>query len=212
MHAKVRAGDAAAFRAVFNDHARAVYGHAYRVTGDWAAAEDVVSLTFLEAWRLRDRVRDENETLRPWLLGIAVNVLRNRGRALRRHRAAMARAPVKDTVPDFADEIVARMADGERLAAAKAALAKLRRADREVFELCVWAGLGYPEAAEALGVAEGTVRSRLFRARKRLRELAENELREGRERAAKTLQRPAGDGQRQDNRTVSVRPVQEGTR
>jgi RNA polymerase sigma-70 factor (ECF subfamily) len=74
-------------------------------------------------------------------------------------------------MPDFADEVVSRMRDSEQLAAAAAALGRLRAAEREVFALCVWSGLDYAQAAEALGVPIGTVRSRLSRARSRLREL-----------------------------------------
>ncbi|MEU3706365.1 sigma factor [Streptomyces anulatus] len=74
MHARIRAGDPDAFRELFRDHAQLVFRHAVRTTGDWSAAEDVVSLTFLEAWRLRGKLRDEGESPRPWLMGIAVNV------------------------------------------------------------------------------------------------------------------------------------------
>ncbi|MFJ8744238.1 RNA polymerase sigma factor [Embleya sp. NPDC127516] len=162
---------------MYQDHHRVVYAHAYRVTGDWAASEDVVSLTFLEAWRLRERLRDEGETPRPWLMGIAINVLRNRNRAARRHRHAMARSPAHTVVPDIADAVVTRIDDGERLAAARAALGRLRRTDREVFLLCVCSELTYAEAAHALGLPVGTVRSRLSRARVRLRALADEELR-----------------------------------
>lgn len=177
MHARIRAGDPDAFRELFRDHAQLVFRHAVRTTGDWSAAEDVVSLTFLEAWRLRGKLRDEGESPRPWLMGIAVNVLRNTGRAARRHERALARVPLRDVLPDFADELVGRIADSAELAAAKNALGQLRRAEREVFALCVWAGLGYAEAAEALGVPVGTVRSRLSRARARLRRLTDSELR-----------------------------------
>jgi RNA polymerase sigma-70 factor (ECF subfamily) len=68
-----------------------------------------------------------------------------------------------------AEEVTGRIADAERLAAARAALAGLRRAEREVFTLCVWDGLDYAAAALALGVPVGTVRSRLSRARAKLR-------------------------------------------
>ncbi|WP_331771745.1 RNA polymerase sigma factor (plasmid) [Embleya sp. NBC_00888] len=176
-HAAIRAGDPVAFRELYQDHHRVVYAHAYRVTGDWTASEDVVSLTFLEAWRLRERLRDEGETPRPWLMGIAINVLRNRSRAARRHRHAMARSPAHTVVPDIADAVVTRIDDGERLAAARAALGRLRRTDREVFLLCVCSELTYAEAAHALGLPVGTVRSRLSRARVRLRALADEELR-----------------------------------
>ncbi|MEU9387176.1 sigma factor, partial [Streptomyces sp. NPDC048279] len=77
LHTRIRAGDSEAFRELFRDHARLVHRHAVRVTGDWSVAEEIVSLTFLEAWRLRTRLRDEGDGPRPWLMGIAVNVLRN---------------------------------------------------------------------------------------------------------------------------------------
>jgi RNA polymerase sigma-70 factor (ECF subfamily) len=189
---RIRVGDPEAFAELFGAHARAVYRHAARLTGDRGAAEDVVSLTFLEAWRLREKLRPdaaafegesgipEGEGLRPWLYGIATNVLRNTRRAARRHSAALARLPDRpadhDTVPDFADELVGRMEDVERLAAARTALGRLRRSEREVFALCVWSGLSYAAAGEALGVPASTVRSRLARTRQRLRRLSEAEL------------------------------------
>ncbi len=135
-----------------------------------------MSLTFLEAWRIRESLRPDGESLRPWLLGIATNVLRNRWRTARRHREALRRLPAGDPVPDFADEVVGRMHDADQVAAAMVALRTLRRADREVFLLCVWSQLDYVAAAEALGVPVGTVRSRLARARARLRARTHQEL------------------------------------
>ncbi|AEM86941.1 RNA polymerase sigma factor [Streptomyces violaceusniger] len=216
---RIRAGDQAAFAELFGAHARAVYSHAARLTGDRGAAEDVVSLTFLEAWRLREKLRPDaapfegfegeagsldGEGLRPWLYGIATNVLRNTRRTARRHSAALARLPDRpadhDTVPDFADELVGRMEDAERLAAARTALGRLRRSEREVFALCVWSGLSYAAAGEALGVPASTVRSRLARARQRLRRLAEAEL-------ARRTSGGRAPGQR---RTSGGRPPPEG--
>ncbi|MGW2590115.1 RNA polymerase sigma factor [Streptomyces sp. NPDC001515] len=208
MHARIRAGDPEAFRELFRDYAQLVYRHAVRSSGDWAMAEDVVSLTFLEAWRLREKLRDEGETPRPWLMGIAVNVLRNTGRAARRHDRALAGIPRGDVLPDFADELVGRMADAEELAAAKKALGALRRSEREVFTLCVWSGLGYAEAAEALGVPVGTVRSRLSRARKRLRALTDGELRSARKRWEPAVV----PGQVQGDRIAAVRSNEESGR
>jgi RNA polymerase sigma-70 factor (ECF subfamily) len=77
LRTRVRAGDQDAFRALFEQNARAVYNHAFRLTGNWSTAEDVVSLTFLEAWRLRATIHPEGDSLLPWLHGIAVNVARN---------------------------------------------------------------------------------------------------------------------------------------
>jgi len=167
---RVRAGDHDEFGALFTEHARAVYNHAFRLTGNWSAAEEVVSLTFLEAWRLRGTLRPEGGSLLPWLLGIALNVSRNVSRAARRHQAAMGRLPRARSVPDFADELAGRLDDAEQLKNIHTAMAGLRRAERDVLALCVWSGLDYAEAAEALGVPVGTVRSRLSRARRKLQD------------------------------------------
>jgi RNA polymerase sigma-70 factor (ECF subfamily) len=164
----VRAGDHDEFGVLFSEHARAVYNHAFRLTGNWSAAEEVVSLTFLEAWRLRGTVRPDGGSLLPWLLGIALNVARNVSRAARRQQAAMNRLPKAPDVPDFADDLAGRIDDAERLEKIHAALSTLRRTERDVLALCVWSGLNYAEAAEALGVPVGTVRSRLSRARRKL--------------------------------------------
>ncbi|GAA1274496.1 RNA polymerase sigma factor [Kitasatospora nipponensis] len=193
QRARLRAGDQGALGELFDTHAQAVYGYALRTLGNWAAAEDVVSLTFLEAWRLHRKIHDGDDDLRPWLFGIATNVLRNTTRATRRHRAAMSRLTECRSAPDFADELVSRIDDSAQLAAVHRALPGLRRSEREVFRLCVWVGLDYASAAEALGVPVGTVRSRLSRARARLRSLAEHELTQGRE-PARTIGQVRGGG------------------
>ncbi|MEV1174378.1 RNA polymerase sigma factor [Nonomuraea sp. NPDC049784] len=168
MRARIRDGDKAAFGELFDDCAKSVYNHAFRLTANWSTAEDVMALTFLEAWRLRSRIDPEGGSLRPWLLGIATNVARNVRRAARRHDDALVRLPRGEEVPDFADEVVGRIDDAERLAAVRQAYGRLRRQEQDVFALCVWAGLDYAQAAEALGVPVGTVKSRLSRARKKL--------------------------------------------
>ncbi|MCA2217330.1 RNA polymerase sigma factor [Jidongwangia harbinensis] len=205
MRARIRAGDAAAFGQVFDQHAGAVYRHAVRANGSHAGADDVVSLTFLEAWRIRDTLRPEGGDLRPWLLGIATNVLRNRWRTMRRHRAAMLRLPPADHVPDIADEVAGRIDDAAQLTAAAAALRRLRRTEREVFLLCVWSQLDYAATAEALGVPVGTVRSRLSRARTRLRALAEEEM----NRSRAPAEPPARSGPEQGDRAATARSTQE---
>lgn len=156
--------------------AQAVHALALRATGDRTTAEDVVSLTFLEVWRLRERLDAGDDSVRPWVYGVATNVLRNRARAARRHQRALARMPRPEDVPDFAGEVDGRIDDTARLTAARKALDRLRRGEREVFLLCVWSDLSYAAAAQALDVPVGTVRSRLSRARARLRRLADEEL------------------------------------
>ncbi|MET9678308.1 RNA polymerase sigma factor [Streptomyces sp. NPDC006482] len=198
MRDRFRAGDPAALGEAYDEHARVLYHYAYRVCGDRAAAEDVVSATFLEAWRCRGKVHADGGSLRPWLLGIATNVMRGAAREARRRDAALARLPERGVLPDFADDVLARMTDGEQVRAARAALARLRRREREVFTLVVWAGLDYAAAGEALGIPVGTVRSRLSRARERLRKLADAELRalRRRQRAAGVATRTAGPDSR----------------
>jgi RNA polymerase sigma-70 factor (ECF subfamily) len=197
LRKRIRAGDHGAFSELFDAYARSVYNHAFRLTGEWAVAEDVVSLTFLEAWRLRERLDEEGGSPRPWLLGIATNVTRNLRRASRRHAAAVARLPRDEAVRDFADEIAERVDDAAQLTLVRTALARLRRAEREVLALCVWSGLDYRAAADALGVPVGTVRSRLSRARTKL---------------AKHMEPPYRDGQMRGDRTIAVGPHREGNR
>jgi RNA polymerase sigma-70 factor, ECF subfamily len=176
LRGRARAGDADAFGAVFDACAKSVYNHAFRLTGDWSAAEEVMSMTFLEAWRCRDSIAADGGSLRPWLLGIATNVARGQRRAAWRHRTALARLAVADELPDFADDASGRLDDATRIRALHRALAALPGPELEVLALCVWSGLGYAEAAEALNVPVGTVRSRLSRARAKLARLTEREL------------------------------------
>lgn len=200
LRKRIRAGDHDAFGELFDAYARSVYNHAFRLTGDWAQAEDIVSLTFLDAWRLRGKVDEEGGSLRPWLLGIATNVTRNARRAARRHTAALSRLPRDEVERDFADEVAARLDDTAELALVRTALATLRRAEREVLALCVWSGLDYRAAAEALGVPVGTVRSRLSRARAKLAK------------HLKSVELPLRDGQMNGDRGSAVGPLREGQR
>jgi RNA polymerase sigma factor (sigma-70 family) len=172
LRAHVRAGDPDAFGALFDGCARKVYNHAFRMTGSWSAAEEVVSLTFLEAWRLRARVHPVGGSLDPWVLGICVNVTRNIVRAERRHQAAMRRLPPSAAYPDFAEDVASRVDNTARMAAVTQVIGRLSQQEREVIGLCVWSGLDYRAAAEALNLPIGTVRSRLSRARKKLERLA----------------------------------------
>ncbi|MFF5014417.1 RNA polymerase sigma factor [Streptomyces sp. NPDC001165] len=218
MRTRVRAGESNAFAELFDSYARAVYNHAFRLTADWAVAEDVMAATFLEAWRLRDRVDPEGGSLRPWLLGIATNTARNQYRSNRRYRAAASAAAAAElSVPDHADEVAERVDDRRRLATALTALAGLRRPEREVVTLCLGEGLDYEAAAGALGIPVGTVASRLSRARKKLRAYAQDEpvrLAAGapseKVRGNREVGRPAR--QTRGDRTNVIRPAQEGNR
>jgi RNA polymerase sigma factor (sigma-70 family) len=165
-----RAGDADAFGLIFERHARTIYNYCFRRIGDWAAAEDLVSLVFLEAWRRRDMRIPPGKEL-PWLLGIATNVVRNRRRSERRHAAALRRVPKPRAEPEFASESDERIDDERLMRRTLELLARLPRRELDVFALCAWFELSYEDAALALDIPVGTVRSRLSRARARLREL-----------------------------------------
>jgi RNA polymerase sigma-70 factor (ECF subfamily) len=218
MRTRVRAGESSAFAELFDSYARAVYNHAFRLTADWSTAEDVMAATFLEAWRLRDRVDPEGGSLRPWLLGIATNTARNQYRSNRRYRqAAQAAAAAELSVPDHAEDVAGRVDDRRRLATALTALATLRPPEREVIALCLGEGLDYEAAAEALGIPVGTVASRLSRARKKLRTLTDPGP--ARQEPGPPLKKVRGrrEGSRLDrqitgDRTQVIRPAQEGNR
>lgn len=170
LWARSRSGDADAFGLLFDRHARAIYNYCFRRVGDWATAEDLLSIVFLEAWRRRDKQLPPDMVL-PWLYGIATNVVRNRRRSERRHAAALRRVPPLEPEQDFAEEAAERADDERRMADALRLLAALPRREQDIVALCAWAELSYDEAAAALGIPVGTVRSRLSRARARLREL-----------------------------------------
>jgi RNA polymerase sigma factor (sigma-70 family) len=166
----VREGDAEAFGDLFERHARAIYNYCFRQTADWATAEDLVSVVFLEAWRRRDQIILSDSVL-PWLYGIAANVLRNHRRSLRRYRAALSRLPLPEPASDFTSELHERLSDQVRMAQVLKVASRLSRRQQQVLALCDWTGLSYREASLALGWPIGTVRSTLSRARERMREL-----------------------------------------
>ncbi|GAA2298560.1 RNA polymerase sigma factor [Nonomuraea roseoviolacea subsp. roseoviolacea] len=160
-----------AFAAVFDRHAPVLHRYAARRLGH-DAAEDVVSETFLAAFEHRHRYQSGQADARPWLYGIASNVIGKR----RRREVARYRAYVRGGV-DPAEITGVPVEDGVGTLAVNrplvAALAGLRTGDRDVLLLVAWAELTYEEVAEALDVPVGTVRSRLNRARKKVRQALE---------------------------------------
>lgn len=179
---RITSGDHEAFGELFDRYAGAVYTHLFRRLGDWSEAEDLTSAVFLQAWRRRSDVVFERDSALPWLFGVANGLLRNAVRSRQRHAALLTR--VRDSggaapgpagmQADHADTVADRVDSERQLAQLRAALARLPFREREVIELCVWAGLDQAAAAVALGVRQGTVKSRLHRARRSLaRELGE---------------------------------------
>lgn len=164
-------GDADAFGSLFERHADAIYNYCFRRIGDWATAEDLLSVVFLEAWRRRDKELPPDKVL-PWLYGIATNVVRNQRRSRRRFAAALQRLPQPRVEQTMSDGVGERLDDERQMKQVLALLAQLPQREQEVFALCAWFDLSYDDAAVALAIPVGTVRSRLSRARARLRELA----------------------------------------
>jgi RNA polymerase sigma factor (sigma-70 family) len=166
------AGDHEAFCRLFDRHSAAVYTYLFRRTADWSVAEDLTAAVFLQAWRRRGGVVLDGDSALPWLLGVARLLLRNARRSAARHHAALARAGAAvATAADRGDpaDLVAGKLDTERqMARLRAAIGRLPRGQREVIELCVFAGLDQQAAACSLGVSVATVKSRLHRARQRL--------------------------------------------
>jgi RNA polymerase sigma-70 factor (ECF subfamily) len=170
---QARAGDDAAFGVLFERHAGRIYNYCFRRTADWALAEDLTSTTFLLGWRSRERAPLQADSALPLLFGIATNVLRNQRRSLRRRRDAFARLPLERTEePDFGDEASTRLDDQVAMRELLRLFTRLPRREQDVIALCDWSGLSYEDAAAALDIPIGTVRSRLARGRRRLRELA----------------------------------------
>ena len=127
------------------------------------------SAVFLEAWRRRQAVRLDSDSILPWLLAVANNVIRNANRSLRRHQRLLAKLPPPIQADDFVDEAAGRLDDEREMANMLRLLTALRTEEQEVIALCDWAGLSYAQTATALDVPLGTVRSRLSRAHERLR-------------------------------------------
>jgi RNA polymerase sigma factor (sigma-70 family) len=153
------AGDGEAFARIFDRHQHRVYRHSLALVPTIDDAQDVVGITFLEAWRKRGTVRFVDGSMLPWLLVTASNTSRNVSRSARRYRALLERVPRPEPFagPDSVD-------DGSALDA----LRQLTPVHRAVVTLCIIEGLSEAEAAAALGVPVGTVKSRLHRAKKAL--------------------------------------------
>jgi RNA polymerase sigma factor (sigma-70 family) len=167
---RLRDGDRQAMAEIFSVHLDVIYNYCYRRTGAWSVAEDLASTVFLEVWKARQRAIEINGSLLPWVYGVATNVCRNYSRSQRRSNSALARQHLTDlAVQNFDDEVVGQLADTQRLRRLLARIAELPQRDQDVFFLVGWEGLSYAETAEALGIAIGTVRSRLARVRRILR-------------------------------------------
>jgi RNA polymerase sigma factor (sigma-70 family) len=160
----------------FDRFAPAILEYCFR-HGEPSEAEDLMSVVFLEAWRCRASAVLVDDSLVPWLFGIAKNVLRTKRRSLRRNRAALERfrvstiAELIEPAPDPADAVAAEDAALSLRREVRQALDRLSEKDREVVERCLLGTESVAQAAQALGIPEGTVKSRLHHARGAMRRL-----------------------------------------
>jgi RNA polymerase sigma-70 factor (ECF subfamily) len=152
------------FELLFEEHRRAVLGYALRRVDEPADAADALAATFLVAWRRIDDVPKDEMAL-PWLLAVARRALANERRGARRRHALAERlgSELARQVPAPAMPVTGEVADLWR------ALATLPEEDREILLLAGWEELTPAQIAVVLDVRPVTARSRLHRARRRLR-------------------------------------------
>ncbi|WP_329405943.1 RNA polymerase sigma factor [Streptomyces sp. NBC_00704] len=156
------------FGELYQRHAAVIHRYAARRLGE-EAAEDITADTFLSAFRTRRRYDLARRDARPWLYGIAANLIGKQRRAEVRALRALARTGLDPVAASWTDRSDSRVTAHAAHGLLAGALAGLSRGDRDVLLLVAWADLGYQEVAEALSIPVGTVRSRLNRARRKVR-------------------------------------------
>jgi RNA polymerase sigma-70 factor (ECF subfamily) len=156
------------FATVFDRYYSPIHGYVARRLGQ-SVAEDVASETFLIAFAQRERYDVVRPDARPWLYGIASNLIARHHRAEQRRYRALARAAVDEVSDGDTDRVAIRLDAQARRRPLAAALAGISKKDRDVLLLVAWADLTSEEAGQALGIPAGTARSRLHRARTKIR-------------------------------------------
>jgi RNA polymerase sigma-70 factor (ECF subfamily) len=157
------------FASLFDRHAPYIHRYMARRVGA-QAADDLVAETFLVAFRKRARYDPRFPDARPWLYGIATNLIgQHRREEARQFRLRQAAGPIP-VQHDHAERAALDVTAQSVRAVLAQALARLAPPDRDVLLLVGWEQLSYEEVARALGIPVGTVRSRLHRARTKIRE------------------------------------------
>jgi RNA polymerase sigma-70 factor (ECF subfamily) len=161
--------DPRAFMPLVQRHQRVLFGYLARRIGR-DLAEDVTSETFTRAFAQRHRFDTTRDDARPWLFGIATNLLRNQARSEVRQLRAYQRHGVHDRSHDDHDASDARLDASAQSRVLAGALEQLKPGDREALLMFAWNEMSYEDIAEALDIPVGTVRSRLNRARRIVQE------------------------------------------
>jgi RNA polymerase sigma-70 factor (ECF subfamily) len=161
---QARDRDEALVHAVYDEHGRALLAYATRLTGDRAAAEDIVQETLIRAWRHPDVLTNGKGSARGWLLTVVRNLVTDRYRAKAARPQEVAENPDSPpVVRDHADSVVASVT-------VMAALDELSEDHRGVLDQIYFQGRSLGEAATALGIPAGTVKSRSYYALRALRQ------------------------------------------
>jgi RNA polymerase sigma factor (sigma-70 family) len=164
--------DARAFATLFDRHHDAIAGYLRRRV-DRSLGDELAAETFLQAFAARERYDLARSDARPWLYGIATNLLRRHYRSEERRLRAYARTAAPDGGDRPFDGVEGRLDATASRPAIAVALASLGPGERDVLLMYAWAELSYEQIADALGIPVGTVRSRLHRARGIVRERLE---------------------------------------
>ncbi|MBA3487980.1 MAG: RNA polymerase sigma factor [Longispora sp.] len=163
--------DPRAFELIYGRYASVLHRYVARRMGS-AVADDVTSEVFLIAFRGRQSFDLEADSALPWLYGIATNVIRRHWRTERNHHRTIERTGIDPVVAyDHADAVVSQVNASALHKRLSGALGRLSRKEYEVLVLVTWEELTYDGVAQALDIPVGTVRSRLNRARRRLRDI-----------------------------------------
>jgi RNA polymerase sigma-70 factor, ECF subfamily len=170
--------DPEVFTEVYDRYFRAIYLYVAARLGT-GPAEDIAAETFAVAFGQRHRFDPARGGLRPWLFGIATNLVARHRRAEARHYRALARVREVPSVGSHEDRVVSQVAARRLLPQLLAALAVLSQGERDVVLLVAVSQLSHEEVAQALGISAGTVGSRLSRARKRLHAAISQEVLHG---------------------------------
>jgi len=166
-------GDQAAWEVLMRQYQDTVFRLAYLRLGDPDSAADVAQETFIRAYKALPRF-DPTRPMRPWLLQIALNLVRNRQRSIGRYLAALRRLAQDNPYPVVEIEDVA--AEKQQAQLLWQAVRRLPQHDQDVIYLRYFLELPIEQAAEALAIPPGTVKSRLHRALRRLEEVIENDF------------------------------------
>lgn len=162
-------GGSAAFGMIFDLHKDRVYRHAVRWLKAGPEAEDATAVVFLELWRRRADVRLVGGSVLPWLLVTTANVVRNQARAERRYRRLLSALP-RETAAAGADE-AAMSSVGLIDPALRDALARLSPQDAGLLVMISFEDMSVADVASVLGISPQAVKTRLHRARARVRSL-----------------------------------------